>query len=158
MNVIIVGGGIIGASTAYFLSKEGVSVKVLEKDPTYTDASFGRSCGGLRHQFLQEENILLGMYGSQFVKQFSSVNFVSNGYLMLFNEEQKAQQTKAVMNQGRCNAGSNTIDASLIQDVFPWINPEGLAMATYTNTGVEGWLDPYSLHTEFKKQAIAQGA
>ena len=71
MNVTIVGGGIIGASTAYFLSAENVNVKVLERDPTYTEASFGRSCGGLRHQFLQEENILLGMYGSQFVRQFS---------------------------------------------------------------------------------------
>ena len=64
MNVTIVGGGIIGASTAYFLSAKNINVKVLERDPTYTEASFGRSCGGLRHQFLQEENILLGMYGS----------------------------------------------------------------------------------------------
>ena len=159
MNVTIVGGGIIGASTAYFLSAKNVNVKVLERDPTYTEASFGRSCGGLRHQFLQEENILLGMYGSQFVRQFSkSVQFTANGYLMLFNEEQKAEQMTAVMNQGKCNAGSNTIDGSLIQSVFPWINPEGLAMATYTDTGIEGWIDPYSLHTEFKKQAIAQGA
>ena len=45
MNVTIVGGGIIGASTAYFLSAENVNVKVLERDPTYTEASFGRSCG-----------------------------------------------------------------------------------------------------------------
>ena len=95
MNVTIVGGGIIGASTAYFLSAKNVNVKVLERDPTYTEASFGRSCGGLRHQFLQTENILLGMYGSKFVRQFSSsVQFTANGYLMLFNEEQKAQQTE----------------------------------------------------------------
>jgi len=159
MQVTIVGGGIIGTSTAYFLAKNKVSVTVLERDPTYTNASFGRSCGGFRHQFLQEENILLGMYGRQFVKQFSdTVQFTSNGYLMLFNEEQKAEQLVAVMTQGRCNAGSQMIYASFIQDVFPWINPEGIAVATYTNTGVEGWLDPYSLHTEFKKQAIEYGA
>ena len=159
MHVTIVGGGIIGTSTAYFLAKNKVSVTVLERDPTYTNASFGRSCGGFRHQFLQEENILLGMYGSQFVKQFSdTVQYTPNGYLMLFNEEQKAEQWMAVMNQGRCNAGSNSIDGSLIKEVFPWINPEGLAIATYTNTGIEGWIDPYSLHTEFKKQAIEYGA
>ena len=34
-DVVIVGGGIIGAATAYFLSKEGRKVKVIERDPTY---------------------------------------------------------------------------------------------------------------------------
>ena len=33
-DIVVVGGGIIGASTAYFLSKEGRKVKVIEKDPT----------------------------------------------------------------------------------------------------------------------------
>ena len=36
-DVVIVGGGIIGAATAYFLSKEGRKVKVIEKDPCYDD-------------------------------------------------------------------------------------------------------------------------
>ena len=39
-DVVIVGGGIIGAATAYFLSKEGRKVKVVERDPTYKSASF----------------------------------------------------------------------------------------------------------------------
>ena len=39
-DVVIVGGGIIGAATAYFLSKEGRKVKVIERDPTYKQASF----------------------------------------------------------------------------------------------------------------------
>jgi len=32
-DVVIIGGGIIGAATAYFLSKEGRKVKVIERDP-----------------------------------------------------------------------------------------------------------------------------
>ena len=39
-DVVVVGGGIIGASTAYFLSKEGRKVRVIERDPTYKKASF----------------------------------------------------------------------------------------------------------------------
>jgi len=39
-DVVIVGGGIIGAATAYFLSKEGRKVRVIERDPTYKKASF----------------------------------------------------------------------------------------------------------------------
>ena len=33
-DVVVIGGGIIGASAAYFLSKEGRKVKVIERDPT----------------------------------------------------------------------------------------------------------------------------
>ena len=39
-DVVIVGGGIIGVATAYFLSMEGRKVKVIERDPTYKTASF----------------------------------------------------------------------------------------------------------------------
>ena len=39
-DVVIIGGGIIGTATAYFLSKEGRKVKVIERDPTYKQASF----------------------------------------------------------------------------------------------------------------------
>ena len=59
-DVVVVGGGIIGAATAYFLSKEGRKVKVIERDPTYKSASFPLSLGGFRRQFFQTENILLG--------------------------------------------------------------------------------------------------
>ena len=31
-DVVVVGGGIIGAATAYFLSKEGRKVRVIERD------------------------------------------------------------------------------------------------------------------------------
>ena len=54
-DVVIVGGGIIGAATAYFLSKEGRKVKVIERDPTYKSASFPLSLGGFRRQFFQTE-------------------------------------------------------------------------------------------------------
>ena len=45
-DIVIVGGGIIGAATSYFLSKEGRKVKVIERDPTYKKASFPLSLGG----------------------------------------------------------------------------------------------------------------
>ena len=35
-DIVIIGGGIIGAAAAYFLSKEGRKVKVIERDPTKT--------------------------------------------------------------------------------------------------------------------------
>ena len=68
-DVVIVGGGIIGASTAYFLSKEGRKVRVFERDLTYKNASFPLSLGGFRRQFWQRENILLGKFAKEFIFQ-----------------------------------------------------------------------------------------
>ena len=72
-DVVIIGGGIIGAATAYFLSKEGRKVKVIERDPTYKQASFPLSLGGFRRQFYQKENILLGKFAKEFIFQIPEI-------------------------------------------------------------------------------------
>ena len=68
-DIVIVGGGIIGTATAYFLSKEGRKVKVIEKDPSYKTASFPLSLGGFRRQFFQKENIFFTL------NNFPTINF-----------------------------------------------------------------------------------
>ena len=57
-DVVIVGGGIIGAATAYFLSKEGRKVRVIERDPTYKKAIFPLSLGGFRRSIFQKETLI----------------------------------------------------------------------------------------------------
>jgi len=54
-DVVIIGGGIIGTATAYFLSKEGRKVKVIERDPTYKTASFPLSLVGLEDNFFKKK-------------------------------------------------------------------------------------------------------
>ena len=64
-DVVIIGGGIIGTATAYFLSKEGRKVKVIERDPTYKTASFPLSLGGFMSVFYiydEEENLISILY------------------------------------------------------------------------------------------------
>ena len=71
-DVVVVGGGIIGAATAYFLSKEGRKVRVIERDPAYKKASFPLSLGGFRRQFFQKENINLGKFALEFISNISN--------------------------------------------------------------------------------------
>ena len=46
-DVVIVGGGVMGSSVAYFLKKRmpQLAVTVVERDPTYTECSTGLSVG-----------------------------------------------------------------------------------------------------------------
>ena len=168
-DVVIVGGGIIGASTAYFLSKEGRKVRVFERDPTYKNASFPLSLGGFRRQFFQRENILLGKFAKEFIIQLPdlletkkngkpTVSVVPNGYLLLFDKEQAEEQYEALKNHSFCDAGTKNIKAEELPNVFPWISSEGLETATYTDSKIEGWVDPHMFHAALKNKAIELGA
>ena len=84
-DVIIIGGGIIGSSIAYFLSAQPVfhgTILVIEKDPGYTLCSTTLSVGGIRQQFSTPENIEISKFGASFFKnidQYLTVNNISPG-------------------------------------------------------------------------------
>ena len=168
-DVVIVGGGIIGAATAYFLSKEGRKVKVIERDPTYKNASFPLSLGGFRRQFFQKENILLGKFAREFIFQIPELlkteknpkptaSMVTNGYLLMFGQEHAEEQYKALENHKACDAGTKNIKGSELTKFFPYINSDGIETATFTDNQSEGWIDPFMFHSALKSKATELGA
>ena len=168
-DVVIVGGGIIGVATAYFLSKEGRKVKVIERDPTYKNASFPLSLGGFRRQFFQKENILLGKFAKDFIFQLPDIlkteknphptaSMVPNGYLLMFGPEHAEEQYRALKNHKACEAGTKNIKGSELTNIFPYINNEGIETATFTDNKTEGWIDPFLFHAALKSKAAELGA
>ena len=168
-DVVIVGGGIIGVATAYFLSKEGKNVKIIERDPTYKNASFPLSIGGFRRQFLQKENILLGKFAKEFIYQIPELlktkqnpnptaSMVPNGYLFMFGPKDAQEQYRALTNHKECDAGTKNIKGSELSRIFPYVNSDGIETATYTDDQTEGWIDPFMFHSALKSKAIELGA
>ena len=139
-DIVIVGGGIIGAATSYFLSKEGRKVKVIERDPTYKKASFPLSLGGFRRQFFQKENIMLGKFAREFLLKLPetlktqknpnpTASMVPNGYLLLFGPEHAEEQYKALENHAECEAGTKNIKGSELTNIFPYVNNNGIELS-----------------------------
>ena len=168
-DIVIIGGGIIGASTAYFLSKEGRKVKVIERDPTYKNASFPLSLGGFRRQFFQKENILLGKFAREFIFQIPELlkteknpnptaSMVPNGYLLMFGPEHAEEQYRALENHKACDAGKKNIKGSELSKIFSYINNEVIETASYTDNKSEGWIDPFMFHGALKSKATELGA
>src|SRR5918999_5145905 len=92
-DVIIVGAGIMGASTAYHLARMGAGrVVVLERD-TVCSGSTALASGGIRHQYANRLGVELTTHSivtyERFEEEFGvDPNFRQHGYLILIATEQ----------------------------------------------------------------------
>ena len=169
-DVVIVGGGVTGSSTAYWLMSQpdfSGSVLVVERDPTYENSPSAKASGGIRQQFSTPENVQIGLFGAHFVKHIdehlavddepTGVIFREQGYLILATEEALPvlQANHAVqLAEGAQIAFKDPAD---LVSSFPWIRSDELAGGFFGEHN-EGWIDPYSLLQAFRRKARALGA
>lgn len=159
-SIIVIGAGIIGASCAYFLSKKGAEVHVLEQHPAPAMESSGKSAAGIRQQFSRAENIRFSRYSAEFFANFSEIigaesGYHKVGYLFLFQEaaRQKWQQQHAL--QRKLGATVELLTPEQVAARFPYVNSE-IAGASF---GAEdGTLDPHGITMGFLRKAQQQGA
>ncbi|MGL4321467.1 MAG: FAD-dependent oxidoreductase, partial [Paracoccaceae bacterium] len=69
-DVVIIGGAIMGSSTAWFLTSLGFQGRVLvvERDPTYAQAATTLSNSCIRQQFSHRLNVQISQFGADFVQ------------------------------------------------------------------------------------------
>src|SRR5438128_2720670 len=72
-SVVIVGGGVMGASTAYHLARRGQSdVLLLERADLFGQGATGKCAGGIRHQFGSEINVRLSVESIRMLEAFET--------------------------------------------------------------------------------------
>lgn len=100
VDVLIVGGGVMGLFLAFHLRRLGVggSVAVVERDPRHGQASTARATGGVRQLFGSEANVRLARTSLAFYERFAEevaavagrapepIGFRPSGYLFLADE------------------------------------------------------------------------
>jgi len=101
MTVIIVGGGIVGLASAYFLRRRGVDVTVLERDRIGA-GSTPRAGGGIREQFSTPESIALSKKSIEVWEQFETtfgtdIEYHRPGYLYLARTKRTAEQIRTLV-------------------------------------------------------------
>src|SRR3954470_9666787 len=95
VDVLIIGGGIVGASIAWHLADAGCSnVIVLEREAHQGKGSTGKSMGGVRAQFSSGPNIRMSMYSIPFYASFEErfgepSGYRAQGYLFLATDQAK---------------------------------------------------------------------
>ncbi len=166
--VVIVGGGVIGAATAFFLAaRHGVLALVLERDPTYRQASSALSASSIRQQFSTEINIRLSQASLEFYRRIGDelevdgerpdIGLTERGYLYLATTAglDTLRANHAV--QRSCDVVVELLDAHTLRTRLPWIETSDLAAGSLGGRG-EGWFDGYSVLQAFRRKAIALGA
>ena len=73
-DIVIVGGGVMGASTAFHLAQRGTkNVVLLEREQFFGAGATGRCAGGIRHQFATAINIELSKVSLRMLDDFEAV-------------------------------------------------------------------------------------
>ena len=165
VDIAIVGGGVVGSATAYYLRKHGFSgsIAIIEKDTTYQFGCTGRSLGGLRQQSSTPENIELSKFGLKLLRNLkqefgpeADVSFHENGYLIMASAEGLPILEENHRIQLANGADNIILKGSDLAARFSWLMDDGVAGGCFGLSG-EGWLDPYSLMTLLRKAAVATG-
>lgn len=167
-DVVIIGGGAIGAAVAYYLrmADPKVGVTVVERDPTYGFASTPRASGGVRRLFSLPENIELSKYSISFFEAFPTVMAVDGARAEI--GLRKGGYLFIVPPSGRDMLKQN-YDAELILGCnVEWLEPEALKakfpsmyvgdLGAAVHSPDDGWLDPHSVLMGFRNKARALGA
>ena len=168
-DVVIIGGGVTGCSTALFLARESGfdgRVLVVERDPTYEHAPSAKASGGFRQQFSTPENIRIGLFGAHFLKHLDEylaidgevpdVGLRENGYLLLATEPMLPAMLESNASQRELGADIHFRTPNELQARFPWLAVDGLAGGFLSDSN-EGYIDPYSLLQAYRRKARSLG-
>jgi FAD-dependent oxidoreductase domain-containing protein 1 len=167
-DVIIIGGGVMGSSTAYQLMRHDHSLKVtvVEPDPAYERASTTLSVGNARIQFSLRENILISQYTFKVLEQFEDtmavedkrpyIAFRREGNLFLVDDAGEGSAKKAMALQKSLDCRVEWWSTQKIKKQYPLYEPRGLAGGTFGP--MDGHFDPYAVLMGYKAKARSLGA
>jgi FAD-dependent oxidoreductase domain-containing protein 1 len=156
-RTIIIGGGIVGSCTAYFLARRGETI-VMEKDPSYQYASTTLSAASIRTQFSLPLNVRMSLFGAEFLAaRAERVGLVRRAYLVLATAATDADLRANREIQLAEGAAVALLDPEQLAARFPWLNARDLTCATL-GLQHEGWFDAYSLLRSVRADAIEGGA
>jgi sarcosine oxidase subunit beta len=128
-DVVVVGGGTIGAWAAWFLRRAGVGEVVLVERDTLGQGASARAAGMVRAQGGSETAVRLGMFSRDFYAGQQELlgidsGFVAQGYFMpCFTDEAVAYAAERIAMQQRLGLDVSWVDSETFDAMNPSIAP-----------------------------------
>jgi sarcosine oxidase subunit beta len=161
-DVVIIGGGCMGASAAFHLARAGITdVVLLERERALGSGSTGRNAGGVRHQFSHEANVRLSIESIALFERFeevvgSPIDFHQDGYLFLLSRPAQVEAFReAVAMQRRLGVDVEWLDPDDAGRRAPGVHTGDVLAATFGAR--DGICDPHGVTMGFAQAAQRAG-
>ena len=159
-ETIIIGGGVVGASAAYHLTKRGAKdVLILEREKRQGLGSTGKATGGVRAQFETKINIEMSLYSIDFFRNWNfDCGYDPRGYLFFATDEKQFDYLKRNVEKQKSLGvkGVETIDTQTISQIVEGMNCEDIVGGTFGAN--DGFINPLAVMRNFTRGAIENGA
>ena len=167
-DVVIIGGGAVGASTAFHLATGGVADVVLLERETLASGSTSRSAGGARLQFADELNVRLSLRSleeferwdaliGEHVEFVPAIAFHQVGYLFLLDTPELVTTFRAALAvQHAHGVPSRELTPAEAGAIVPQLELDGVLAATFCPR--DGHMSPEAVVQGYAAAAVARGA
>ena len=148
-EIVIIGGGIMGVSTAYFLAKRGQKDIILVERDLLAQASTGLCVGGIRQQFSHPANILLSQETIRQLQHFETefqkkVDFHQAGYLFLTKERSTWEAFgECVKIQRQYGVPVEVLSPDEVKHRWPYLEMKNIKGGIFGPE--DGYVDPYDM-------------
>jgi glycine/D-amino acid oxidase-like deaminating enzyme len=158
---VVVGGGVLGASTLYHLAAAGCPQPLLVERASLASGSTSASAGGIRAQFSDELNIRIALLAidrfARFAEEFETpIDYRQCGYLFLLREPDVPVFRRSVALQQSLGVPARLLPVGEALGLVPGVSPDGLAAATYCP--IDGQATPEAVVQGYARAARRLGA
>jgi sarcosine oxidase, subunit beta len=161
-EIVIIGGGVMGASAAYHLAARGVkNIVLLEKEEFFGTGATGRCAGGVRYQFSTKINIELSIESLPMLERFKEeigqgIDYRQCGYLLVAtNEKDAAVFRHNVELQNSLGVGTRLLTGDEVRERLPLMRFEDAMAGTFNQK--DGIVDPNSVVMGYVNAAQKMG-
>ncbi|MCI0339496.1 MAG: FAD-binding oxidoreductase [Acidobacteria bacterium] len=158
-DVVIIGGGVVGSSVAYYLANQGcTNVLIIEREERQGLGSTSKSMGGVRAQFATEINIQMSIYSIDFFSRFEeatghTADYRAHGYLFAATKESHLKYLRENLEKQRALGlnDAEMISCEEIVKMIPQMRSDDIIGGSFCPT--DGFVDPNGVMTGFAKRA-----
>jgi glycine/D-amino acid oxidase-like deaminating enzyme len=172
-DVVVIGGGVMGSATAWHLLAQapGLSVAVIEPEPSYAEAASSTASGGVRQLFSRPENVLMSRYTHEVINTWADwtppsgaaepeevpdLGWRPNGYLFITERSLSDQLRADFEQQVELGVEAVWMEPEDIEDRYPLIATHDLGPAVLSPR--DGWLAPSLLLDGMMRRSRRLGA
>jgi sarcosine oxidase subunit beta len=159
-EIVIIGGGVVGASVAYHLTERGAKdVLILERENAQGKGSTGKATGGVRAQFETEINIKMSLYSLDFFNGWDfDCGYESRGYLFFATDENQFDYLKNNVEKQKSLGVKDVeiVDSQTIAKIVEGLNCEDIRGGSFGAR--DGFINPLAVMEGFTGKAIENGA